>query len=186
MHTCRANAWSNPTPRQRSRHARADSYVAEALGWLPDASPTIVATDAAAKVGRVLVADDNADLRDYVRRLLSEHHEVGGGGDGLAALQAARTRRPDVIVADVMMPRLDGFGLIQQLRKDLELRTVPVLVLSARAGEEARLEGLHRGADDYLVKPFSARELQVAWPRCGRPTTSGVARWRRCARAAHR
>jgi signal transduction histidine kinase/CheY-like chemotaxis protein len=120
---------------------RADSYVAEALGWLPDASPTIVATDAAAKVGRVLVADDNADLRDYVRRLLSEHHEVEVVGDGLAALQAARTRRPDVIVADVMMPRLDGFGLIQQLRKDPELRTVPVLVLSARAGEEARLEG---------------------------------------------
>ena len=139
---------------------RADSYVAEALGWLPEAPPAIVATDAVHKVGRVLVADDNADLREYVRRLLSEHHEVEVVGDGLAALHAARKRRPDVIVADVMMPRLDGFGLIQQLRQDPELRTVPVLVLSARAGEEARLEGLHRGADDYLVKPFSARELQ--------------------------
>jgi signal transduction histidine kinase len=80
-------------------------------------------------------------------------------GDGMAALAAARTRRPDVIVSDVMMPGLDGFGLIRELRRDPALDTIPVIVLSARAGEEARLEGLTRGADDYLVKPFSAREL---------------------------
>src|SRR6185295_8185888 len=138
--------------------ARADTYVAEAMGWLPGAPATAPGArpDNAA---RVLIADDNADLRDYARRLLSGHYEVEIVGDGMAALAAARTRRPDVIVSDVMMPGLDGFGLIRELRKDPALDTIPVIVLSARAGEEARLEGLTRGADDYLVKPFSAREL---------------------------
>ncbi|MCW5658982.1 MAG: response regulator [Burkholderiaceae bacterium] len=140
---------------------RADAYVAEAMGWLADA-PAIEPqpTAGAPPGGRVLVADDNADLRHYVRRLLAEHYEVQVVADGLAALQAARARRPDVIVSDVMMPRLDGFGLIPELRRDPALSDVPVLLLSARAGEESRLEGLGRGADDYLVKPFSARELQ--------------------------
>jgi len=146
-------------PAQAGPATRAESYVAEVLGWLPDAPSLPAATVPTQSAGRVLVADDNADLRDYVRRLLSEQYEVEVVADGVAALEAARARRHDVIVADVMMPRLDGFGLIRELRNDPELRTVPVLVLSARAGEEARLEGLHRGADDYLVKPFSAREL---------------------------
>jgi PAS domain S-box-containing protein len=140
--------------------ARADSYVAEALGWLPGSDLATRVTPPAQSAGRVLIADDNADLRDYVGRLLSEHYDVEVVSDGEQALEAARARRPDVIVTDVMMPNLDGFGLIRALREDRDLRTVPVLVLSARAGEEARLEGLHRGADDYLVKPFSARELQ--------------------------
>jgi len=139
--------------------ARADSYVAEALGWLPRSESVNSIEPTAASGGRVLVADDNADLRDYARRLLGDLYEVQVVPDGVAALQAARARRPDVVITDVMMPRLDGFGLIRELRGDPDLRTVPVLALSARAGEEARLEGLHRGADDYLVKPFSAREL---------------------------
>ncbi|HEY6511395.1 MAG TPA: response regulator [Burkholderiaceae bacterium] len=120
---------------------------------------TLLASQAQ-RSGRVLVADDNTDLRQYVQRLLADQYEVEVVVDGIAALEAARARRPDVIVSDVMMPRLDGFGLIQQLRQDPALSDIPVLVLSARAGEEARLEGLSRGADDYLVKPFSARELQ--------------------------
>ena len=145
---------------EKGPRARADSYVAEAMGWLPGADFAIPAVEDARTGGRVLIADDNADLREYVRRLLAEHYDVEVVSDGLAALEAARARRPDVIVSDVMMPKLDGFGLIRELREDPELRTIPVLVLSARAGEEARLEGLHLGADDYLVKPFSARELQ--------------------------
>jgi PAS domain S-box-containing protein len=148
---------------ERIPGVRADTYVAEALGWLPGTDPATPLTPLKPPVhsaGRVLIADDNADLRDYVGRLLSEHFDVEVVSDGEEALEAARARRPDVIVTDVMMPNLDGFGLIRALREDPDLRTVPVLVLSARAGEEARLEGLHRGADDYLVKPFSARELQ--------------------------
>jgi PAS domain S-box-containing protein len=107
----------------------------------------------------VLVVDDNADMRQYVTRLLREHYEVETAADGDAALAAARARKPDLILSDVMMPKLDGLELLKELRADERLKTVPVILLSARAGEESRVEGLHRGADDYLIKPFSAREL---------------------------
>jgi PAS domain S-box-containing protein len=147
-------------PREASSTAaRAGAYVAEALGWLPDgvnASPS-----RPQNAQRVVVADDNADMREYVRRLLVDQYEVEAVGDGRAALAAARARRPELIISDVMMPQLDGFGLIRELRADPELAAIPVVLLSARAGEEARLEGLGHGADDYLVKPFSPRELLV-------------------------
>jgi len=108
---------------------------------------------------RVLLADDNADMREYVRRLLERRYNVEAVADGLAALEAARRHLPDLVLTDVMMPRLDGFGLLRDLRNDPQTRTVPIIMLSARAGEESRVEGLEAGADDYLVKPFSAREL---------------------------
>ena len=106
-----------------------------------------------------MLADDNADMRDYVSRLASSRWEVEAVADGQAALEAARRRKPDLVLADMMMPRLNGLGLLSALRRQIELRDVPVILLSARAGEEARVEGLEAGADDYLVKPFSAREL---------------------------
>jgi PAS domain S-box-containing protein len=108
---------------------------------------------------QVLVADDDADLRHYLVRLLSGIYDVEAVADGRAALAAARTRPPDLVLADVMMPHLDGFGLLRELRADPQTRTVLVMLLSARSGEEARVEGLRAGADDYLVKPFSPREL---------------------------
>ncbi len=108
---------------------------------------------------RVLVADDNADMRQYIERLLRERYVIEAVPDGEAALAAVRERRPDLIVTDVMMPRLDGFGLLRALRDDPITKTIPIIVLSARAGEESRVEGLEKGADDYLIKPFSAREL---------------------------
>ncbi|MFN6566433.1 ATP-binding protein [Dendronalium sp. ChiSLP03b] len=111
------------------------------------------------RTARILLADDNADMRDYVKRLLSQQYEVEALPDGLSALYSARQHLPDLILTDVMMPRLDGFGLLQQLRADPQTRKVPIILLSARAGEEARVEGLEAGADDYLIKPFSAREL---------------------------
>ncbi len=136
----------------------AGAYVAEALEWLPGGPE---ATLPRQDLPRVVLADDNADLREYARRLLSEHYDVHVVADGQAALEAARELRPDLIVSDVMMPRLDGFGLIREVRADPQLRATPIVLLSARAGEESRIEGLDRGADDYLVKPFSARELLV-------------------------
>jgi signal transduction histidine kinase len=150
--------------RLASTGVHVSAFVQEALRWLPAAEGPVETSapnaSPAAPVGqRILLADDNADLRDYVRRLLEVNYEVEVVGDGLAALEAARARRPDLIISDVMMPTLDGFGLIRALRADSALATVPVLVLSARAGEEARLEGLSHGADDYLPKPFSARDL---------------------------
>ena len=142
-----------------SNGAGADAYIAEAMGWLPaNATPFAQSPQGAP---RVLIADDNADLRDYAGRLLGEYYEVHTVADGRAALAAAKELKPHIIVTDIMMPNLDGFGLIRELRTDEELRGIPVLVLSARAGEEARLEGIDKGADDYLVKPFSARELLV-------------------------
>ncbi|ODH03212.1 histidine kinase [Nostoc sp. KVJ20] len=108
---------------------------------------------------RILLADDNADMRDYVKRLLSQHYEVESVSDGLTALNSVRGRVPDLVLTDVMMPGLDGFGLLQELRSDPQMQKIPIILLSARAGEEARVEGLEAGADDYLIKPFSAREL---------------------------
>jgi len=108
---------------------------------------------------RILVVDDNADLRDYIANILNELYVVELASDGLAAFAAARLRKPALILSDVMMPNLDGFGLLHAVRSDPTLQDVPVILLSARAGEEATIEGLEAGADDYLVKPFAAREL---------------------------
>jgi PAS domain S-box-containing protein len=153
-----------------STNMRAQAYIDEALGWLdgdpPREAPHPSSSDdlglgfsGAAGQDRILLADDNPDMRDYVRRLLGEEYEVEAVADGQAALDAARRRRPDLLLTDVMMPRLDGFSLLKALRGDKQLRDVPVIVLSARAGEEAKVEGLDAGANDYLSKPFSAREL---------------------------
>ncbi|MEH2166914.1 MAG: ATP-binding protein [Nostoc sp.] len=108
---------------------------------------------------RILLVDDNADMRDYVQRLLSQRYEVEAVADGMAALAAIQAQRPDLILSDVMMPGLDGFELLHQLRANPQTRELPAILLSAQAGEEACLEGLAAGADDYLIKPFSAREL---------------------------
>jgi signal transduction histidine kinase len=108
---------------------------------------------------RILLADDNADMRAYLHDLLAPYYEVEAVPDGQAALASVRREPPDLIVSDVMMPRLDGMGLLAAIRADAALRATPVVLLSARAGEEARIEGLDAGADDYLIKPFSAREL---------------------------
>ncbi len=159
--------------------AGAVPYVEEALRWLPD--DLRVESDHRSELPtyddslprpylqpervngddrpRVIVADDNADMRQYIVRLLDEHFAVEVVPDGEAALAAARERTPDLILTDVMMPRLDGFGLLRALRAEPLTRTVPVIMLSARAGEESRVQGMEAGADDYLVKPFSAREL---------------------------
>ena len=115
--------------------------------------------DAAAARSRILVVEDNADMRDYVRKLLEKHWDVDLAEDGPAALSRVRALRPDLILSDVMMPGMDGFGLLRELRADPETRFTPVILLSARAGEESTSEGLEAGADDYLIKPFSAREL---------------------------
>jgi len=161
-------------PRPRSPAAiGARHFVQEALRWLqaPDENPDSlpIAADnltsprdrrfAATFGSSVLLADDNADMRAYVRDLLSPYYIVEAVSDGEQALEAAGHRRPDLILSDIMMPRIDGFGLLRRIRSDDKLRSIPVVLLSARAGEEARIEGLDAGADDYIIKPFSAREL---------------------------
>jgi PAS domain S-box-containing protein len=149
----------------------ADPFVQEALRWLPRhaaAEPGEVPALRGEDSGRpfpgapaaVLVADDNADMRDYLARLLrSAGHRVTVAGDGQDALRAARAQLPDLIISDVMMPGMDGLQLVAALRGDSRTAGTPVLLLSARVGQEAAIEGLEAGADDYLFKPFSAAEL---------------------------
>ena len=152
--------------------AVANPFLAEAMRWLPsdqiaeEAAPTAPVADLARRdaqgrpaPARVLLADDNADMREYLQRLLRPGYEVTTVTDGQAALEAARANPPDILISDVMMPRLGGLQLVAALRADLRTADVPVLLLSARAGQEAAIEGLEAGADDYLVKPFSAAEL---------------------------
>jgi len=146
----------------------AEAFVQEALRWLPDAadlSGEVVDDDVdglPSSLGSdtyVLVADDNRDMRDYIRRLLQGGCEVHTVANGEAALTEMRKRRPNLVLTDVMMPKMDGFQLIAAIRADRTLQDIPVILLSARAGEESRVEGLAAGASDYLIKPFSAREL---------------------------
>lgn len=160
-------AEATPTP---GIGGAAQSYVEEALRWLPDdPAPSNVVplrgapSSAVAEGGRarIVLADDNADMRAYVARLLGQDHDVVAVADGAAALEALRAGPADLLLTDVMMPVLDGIGLTRAVRADPALRTVPVILLSARAGAEAGIEGLEAGADDYLVKPFAARELQA-------------------------
>ena len=152
-----------------SASGQATAYIEEAMQWLPSSAPSVAGPPASAGVGedvsrtrqrpRILWADDNADLRNYVARLLEPYYDVDAVADGSAALREAQRRTPDLVLSDVMMPGLDGFQLLRALRGRAETRTIPVILLSARAGEESSIEGLEAGADDYLVKPFSAREL---------------------------
>jgi DNA-binding response OmpR family regulator len=108
---------------------------------------------------RILVVDDNADMRRYLRRILQANWKVDTANDGMAALAKARKSAPDLIIADLMMPGLDGLSLLGALRDDPGLADIPVMVLSARANEDASIDALSAGADDYLPKPFVAREL---------------------------
>lgn len=157
-------------------HIGALPFVEEALGWLPTRlPPPIRQADSQAPSSpaspapreeaheharaRVLIVDDNADMRGYLARLLGERWQVDMAGDGEAALAMIRERVPDLVLADVMMPGLDGFGLLRAIRESNTFAKLPVMLLSARAGEEASAEGLRAGADDYVIKPFSAREL---------------------------
>ena len=151
---------------------RAQSFLLEAASWLSETPSDDAATRAHVEdyqqplIGAhahgqlVLLADDNRDMRDYIRRLLtSVGFAVETADDGNDALRLARRIKPALILSDVMMPGLDGFGLLREIRADAELQDTTVILLSARAGDDAKVEGLRAGADDYLSKPFSAREL---------------------------
>ena len=139
----------------------AEPFVEEALRWLAtaDESPAQPSQPLAREQARVLVVDDNADMRTYVANLLRTTWAVETAADGDQALARIHADPPTLVLADVMMPGLDGFELLRCLREDPATRELPVVLISARAGEEARLEGLRAGANDYIVKPFTARAL---------------------------
>jgi PAS domain S-box-containing protein len=153
---------------------RAEAYAEEARWWSGGESgaaidgamlgkrPSLASgpePETAEKRELIVVADDNADMSRYIVRLLRERYEVHAVVDGRQALEATQRLRPALVLADVMMPHLDGFGLLRAIRDDSAIAGTPVILLSARAGEESRVEGLEADADDYLIKPFAAREL---------------------------
>ena len=96
---------------------------------------------------RIVVAAEGAGMRDYLVHLLGQGWRVEAVGDGRSALEAARRELPDLVIADAMIPDLDGLGLLDALRQDARTRSVPIILLSARAGEAARVESLRAGAD---------------------------------------
>lgn len=153
------------SPAVTSTALGAAPYVSEALRWLPlpPGETPGTRTDPSSNGGRarVLIADDNADMRDYLAGQLSGQWDIETVRDGNEALAAMRRRRPDLLVSDVMMPGMDGFALLRAVRDDASLRDLQVILVSARAGQEATAEGLEAGADDYLVKPFSAQDLVI-------------------------
>ncbi|MCI4065746.1 SpoIIE family protein phosphatase [Micromonospora sp. R77] len=150
-------------PRRTGPGAAGWSYPDEAGRWpateVPGAQPAEAAAGRPADAATVLVVEDNADLRTFLRGLLAPHYRVLLAVDGQDALEMIAVERPDLVLTDVMMPRLGGFALVRALREDPRTAGMPVIVLSARAGAEAAVEGLRAGADDYLPKPFSSLEL---------------------------
>jgi signal transduction histidine kinase/DNA-binding response OmpR family regulator len=149
-----------PATGEAVAHGVAITYVQEALLWSPESRTQHDSTLRERQSRpRILWAEDNADMREYVARLLGSDYDVVSVPDGQAALEAARANPPDLVLSDVMMPRLDGIGLLRELRADEHTRRLPVILLSARAGEDSSIHGLDAGADDYLMKPFTAREL---------------------------
>lgn len=150
-----------------------EPFLQEARRWSPDEAPasertaeapSTIADESsrrpAGPMGRtILIADDNADMREYLVRLLGTTYEIVAVSNGQQALEALTASQPDLVITDVMMPDMDGFELLRAIRTTHGDESIPVIMLSARAGEEARIEGIQAGADDYLTKPFSAREL---------------------------
>lgn len=160
----------------RIRGTAREAFAQEALSWLPSQhhsgsslvqytdltdreSTSALGLSAPAEKATVLLVDDNRDMREYVQRLLSTRFEVISAENGRDAFHKARNHPPDLVLSDVMMPEMDGYQLLAALRKNQSTSAVPVILLSARAGEESLIEGMQSGADDYLVKPFTAREL---------------------------
>ena len=135
------------------------AFVEEALKWNSPGASSAMRTSSGRSKPKVIIADDNADMREYIWRLLSNDFDLIAVNNGEDAYLQAQQILPDLIVSDITMPRLDGFGLLKKLKANLTTRNIPVIFLSARAGEEARVEGIEAGADDYLIKPFSAKEL---------------------------
>jgi signal transduction histidine kinase len=142
----------------------AGALVQEAESWVEPRKPSPVprVAQAPSKLRpQILVVEDNVDMRQYLANLLSKDYDVRTAADGTAGLEEATRSPPDLVLSDILMPGLDGVALVRALRSDPKTAAVPAILLTARAGEDAALEGLGSGADDYIVKPFSSRELRA-------------------------
>jgi signal transduction histidine kinase len=133
-------------------------YVEEA-GTLLVKAPELPEAEEKKELPLVLVVDDNADMREHIHTILSGQFNVVTAINGQDALQKIQEQQPDLVVSDIMMPVLDGIGLLKEIKGNKATVHIPVILLTARAGEESKIVGWETGADDYLTKPFSAKEL---------------------------
>jgi len=133
----------------------------QAVAEVESEAATSLPGEAASQRPRLLIAEDNTDMRVFLQRSLSTHYSVEAVPDGLAAMERLRVARPDIVLADAMMPQLDGFALTKAIRDDPALQDLPIIILSARAGDSETEQGLASGADDYVAKPFSMPELRA-------------------------
>jgi PAS domain S-box-containing protein len=143
-----------------STAVRAEAFTGEAMTWLPG-STAPAETEPQPGKRRILLADDNADMREHVSRILGKDYHLTVAEDGRQAWERIRKDPPDLLLTDVMMPGMGGFELLRAVRGDARTQMLPVILVSARAGEGMRVEGLEAGADDYLIKPFTANELRA-------------------------
>jgi DNA-binding response OmpR family regulator len=109
----------------------------------------------------ILVIEDNEEVRNYISEPLLEHYSVIEAVDGQEGLEKARSLLPDLIISDIMMPRLEGFELCRILKKDIATSHIPVILLTAKASDENIVKGIETGADDYIIKPFNTRLLHA-------------------------
>ncbi len=163
------------TRKSVSTATRTEMFVNESLRWVPEDEASFAINDSSLgsdkaltsqappslKGPRILIVDDNADMREYLARLLSHAFVIQAAADGVEALGAIRRQRPDLVISDVMMPQMSGLELLKAVRRDPSLQRLPMILLSARADEQHRIQGLEAGADDYVTKPFTARELMA-------------------------
>lgn len=142
-----------------------ESFSEEALQWVNDDPNNLKDAGGIPSISiqgaspLILLVDDNADMREYVKRVLSSKCTVHTANNGAEAFEMIRQHNYELVITDIMMPVMNGFELLEKIRTDYHKKSTPVIFLSARAGEEAKVEGIDAGADDYLVKPFSSREL---------------------------
>jgi len=179
---------SHHTPLERPTYI-AEAEASESIGrQSPNTSQKPIefdqcpASQADEHRARILFADDNPDVRAYITRLLAATYEVEAVGNGQEAMDAVLRKCPDLVITDVMMPVMDGMQLLKELRKNPATATIPVILLSARAGDDSLVEGLETGADDYVIKPFTAAQLlarvrsHVALARLREEAKAAVAR----------
>ena len=134
----------------------------EALGETTSRQPLTTQTDQNAPNGPIiLIVEDNPDMRRYIRENMEKSYTIVEAVDGTQGFEMAKDLVPDLIISDVMMPNLDGYELTRRIRAHELTSHIPIVMLTAKAAEEEKLEGLETGVDAYLTKPFSTRELQV-------------------------
>jgi DNA-binding response OmpR family regulator len=141
---------------ERTRRKAVPEIVQEAEAEIPTAVPT----DTKDKT-HILIIEDNADVRLFIRQRLDPSYHITEAEDGEAGIRQALAELPDLIISDVMMPKKDGYEVCQALKTDVRSSHIPIILLTAKAGREEKLEGLETGADDYLTKPFDAQELEL-------------------------